>query len=64
LNSFGKSGLSYSVEVADAVQAHASYWYKVDKNLKVAAHQHYDTARLANNARNPYDLGFEISYKL
>lgn len=60
----GKSRMSYTIEASDAVQAHANYWYKLDKHWRVAAHQHYDTARLVDSARNPYDLGFEISYKL
>lgn len=55
--------MEFTLEAAEHYQAHTRWWYKVDKHWKVAAHQHFDTARIGSK-RNAYDLGFEITYKL
>lgn len=55
--------VQYGVQVADAWQAHARWFHKIDKQWKVAAHQHYDKARQGSK-QGAYDLGFELIYKL
>jgi hypothetical protein len=51
----GTAGVNY--------KANAAFKHRVDSHWTVGAHQHFDGARLSGK-RNPYDLGFEVEYKL
>jgi len=58
-----QTSFTYNGTAGEHLAANAAFKHKVDSHWTVGAHQHFDGARLSGK-RNPYDLGFEVEYKL
>lgn len=56
------STLQSTLVAGENWEAHQEVTHKIDEHWNVAAHQHFDSGKLAT--KNAYDLGFKLGYKL
>ena len=53
----------YAVDAASTWQGFAKWRYQINKNWMLSVRQQYSTKHIGTS-RNPYDIGFEVAYKL
>lgn len=53
--------VKFSTKVRNTVESHLAVTHKLDKQMTVGVHQHFDTGKIKST---PYHIGFELSYKL
>jgi len=59
----GNSTMWYGVELGKAAAVQFKFTHKLNNNWTVSTQQNFDGKRL-NTKRNPYDIGFDVSYNL